>query len=69
VVGVPEVEREIEDLGVRLLEHGGRRGESRLGDENLVADAGRREPALQRPHRHADEVRGLSDARVLFSAR
>src|SRR6185369_3577365 len=68
VVGVPEVEREVEDLGVRLLEHGGRRRESGLGDENLVADAGRCEMALERTNCHADEFGGLPNVRVMFSA-
>ena len=68
MVGVPEIEREVEDPGVRVLEHGGGRRESCLGDEQLVADPGRGEVALERPHAQAHEVRGLANARRGFAA-
>ena len=68
MVRVAEVERQVENLGVRLLEH--RRGsrESRLGDEAIVARSVRGEMALECTDAHPDERGGLPDGRIVVAA-
>jgi hypothetical protein len=58
MVGVPQVQGELENLGVGSFEHrcGGR--ESCLRDKHMVARSGLCETPLQRAHAHANELGG-----------
>ena len=64
MVRVAEVERDVEDLGVGLLEERGRDRASRAREELLVGVPGFGELALQRANAGADGGRGRFDAGI-----
>ena len=68
MVGVPEIQCELENLVVCPLEHRCGCRESCLRDEDMMARSSLRKTPLERTNAHADEVRGLSNARVVLSA-
>jgi hypothetical protein len=65
MIGVSEVQCEVENLGVCPLEHRRGCGESGLRDEHMVADSGVRETPLERANTHADEIGGQPDIRIV----
>ena len=66
VVRVGEVECDVEDLGVGLLQQGGRGREPSATDQQLVGQPSRGEVALQGANAHAQKLRGQVDVRIVF---
>jgi len=65
VVRVTEIERDIEDLGVGLLQQGGRGRKPYPTDQHLVGDPRSSQVALQGPsNAHAEQVGGHVDVRI-----
>ncbi len=66
VVRVTEIERDIEDLGVGLLQQGGRGRKPCPTDQHLVGDPRSSQVALQGPNAHAEQLGGQVDVRIAF---
>lgn len=65
MIGVPEVESQVEDLGSGLREELRCHHETRLCDQQVVAGPGFTEPALHGANAEAEEIGGLPDGRIV----